>query len=217
MGLAGLMPKPGSPLDRAATLVIANLAWTLLAMLVIPLPAATAGLFAVTVPLARGRDAEFFATFFSTMRRQWLKATLLVLLDVALGALVLVNLQALETLPLPDFLLWFMRSLTLLIGLTLLLANLYAWPLLVLFDLPLKRLIKVSLLLSLAHPLQTLLTLALGLAPLLLGLFVLPLWMLAVGIVSLSSLAIGWGSWRVIRLRASEEELAELDDPMRGF
>lgn len=216
MRLSGLMPEPGSPLDRLATLVIANLAWTLLALLVIPLPAATAGLFAVTVPLARGKDREFFATFFSTMRRLWLKATVLFLLDVVLGALVLVNLQALETIPLPEIMLWFMRSLTLLIGLVLLLANLYAWPLLVMFDLPLRRLVKVSLLLALAHPLQTMLTLALGLTPLLLGLFVLPLWLMAVGIVSLSSLAIGWGSWRVIRKRASAEELEELDDPMRS-
>ncbi len=217
MRLSGLMPEPGSPLDRVATLVITNIMWVFLSVMIIPLPAATAGLFAVTVPLARGRDREFFATFFGTMRRQWLKATVLVLLDVALGALVLVNLQALETIPLPEILLWFMRSLTLLIGLILLLANLYAWPLLVLFDLPLKRLVKVSLLLALAHPLQTILTLVLGLTPLLLGLFVLPQWLLFVGIVSLSALAIGWGSWRVIRVRASAEELEELDDPMRGY
>ena len=215
MRISSFMPEPGSPLDRAASLVIANLMWTFLAMLIIPLPAATAALFAVLAPLARGKDREFFATFFGALRRHWLKATALGLIDLVLGALILVNLQALETMPLPDLLLWFLRSLTLLIGLTLLLTNLYAWPLLVMFDLPLRRLVKVSLLLSLAHPLQSLLTLVIGAAPVVGGLF-LPLWLLAVGLVSLSVLAISWGSWRVIRLRASAEELAELDDPMRS-
>lgn len=214
MRLSGFIPEPGSPIDRAASLVIANLLWTFCAMLIIPLPAATAGLFAVMAPLARGKDREFFSTFFSTMRRQWLKASVLGLVDVALGALVLVNLQALDTMPLPELLLWFLRSLTLLIGLTVLLTNMYLWPLLVLFDLPLRRLLVVSLQLALAHPLRSLLTLLLGAAPIVLGLF-LPLWLLAVGLISASVLAINWGAWRVIRIRASAEELAELDDPMR--
>lgn len=214
MGFARLMPEPGSPLDRVATLIIANIMWVFLSLMIIPLPAATAGLFSVTMPLARNKDREFFATFFNTMRRQWRKATVLALLDFALGALVLVNLQALATIPLPEAVIWFLRSLTLIIGLVLLLTNLYAWPLLVMFDLPMQRLIKVSLLLTLAHPLQSLLTLALGAAPLVAGLF-LPLWLMFVGFVSLSALAISWGSWRVIRQRASDEELAELDDPMR--
>ncbi|MCY3908134.1 MAG: DUF624 domain-containing protein [Anaerolineaceae bacterium] len=215
MRLSGLIPEPGSPLDRVATLVISNIAWVFLSLMIIPLPAATAGLFAVMTPLARNKDREFFATFFSTMRRQWRKATLLGLLDFALGALVLVNLQALATMPLPEAVVWFLRSLTLIVGLVLLLANLYAWPLLVMFDLPMGRLIKVSLLLTLAHPLQSLLTLVLGAAPIVAGLF-LPLWLLFVGFVSLSALAISWGSWRVIRQRASAEELEELDDPMRA-
>ena len=215
MRLSGFMPEPGSPVDRIASLVIANLLWTFCAMLILPLPAATAALFATIAPLARGRDKEFFSTFFSTMRRQWLKSTVLVLVDVALGGLVLVNLQALETMPLPELLVWFLRSLTLLIGLTLVMTNLYLWPLLVLFDLPLRRLLVVSIQLTLAHPLRSLLTLVLGAAPLLLGLF-LPLWLLAVGLVSVSVLAINWGSWKVISMRASAEELADLDDPMRG-
>lgn len=215
MRLSGFIPEPGSPIDRAASLVIANLLWTFCAMLILPLPAATAGLFAVTAPLARGRDKEFFSTFFSTMRRQWRKSTLVMLLNVALGALVLVNLSALESMPLPELLLWFLRSLTFVLGLTLLLANLYLWPLLVLFDLPLRRLLVVSLQLTLAYPLRSLLTLALGAAPLVLGLF-LPLWLLAVGLVTLSALGVNWGAWRVIRQHATEEELAELDDPMRS-
>ncbi len=215
MRLSSFIPEPGSPIDRAASVVIANLMWTFCAMLIIPMPAATAGLFAVLAPLARGKDREFFATFFSTIRRQWLKATALGLIDVALGGLVVVNLLVIDTMPLPELPLWFLRSLSLLTGLTLLLVNLYAWPLLVMFDLPLRRLLKVSLLLTLAHPLRSLLTLLLGAAPLVAGLF-LPLWLLAVGLVAVSALAISWGSWQVIRLRASEEELAELDDPMRG-
>ena len=215
MRLSGLIPEPGSPFDRAASLVIANLLWTFCAMLILPLPAATAGLFAVTAPLARGRDKEFFSTFFSTMRRQWLKATVVGLVDVGLGALILVNLQALAAMPLPELVLWFLRSLTTLLGLTLLLTNMYLWPLLVLFDLPLRRLVVVSVQLVLVHPLRSLLTLALGAAPLVLGML-LPLWLLAVGLVAVSALAINWGSWRVIRMRASAEELEELDDPMRG-
>lgn len=214
MGFARFMPEPGSPLDRLATLIIANIMWVFLSLMILPLPAATAGLFSVTTPLARNKDREFFATFFSTMRRQWRKATVLALIDLALGGLVFINLQALATIPLPEAVVWFLRSLTMIVALVLLLTNLYAWPLLVMFDLPMQRLIKVSLLLTLAHPLQSLFTLVIGAAPIVAGLF-LPAWLMFVGFVSLSALAISWGSWRVIRQRASADELAELDDPMR--
>ena len=215
MRLSGFMPEPGSPVDRIASLVIANLLWTFCAMLILPLPAATAALFATIAPLAPRARQGIFLDLFQHDAAQWLKSTVLVLVDVALGGLVLVNLQALETMPLPELLVWFLRSLTLLIGLTLVMTNLYLWPLLVLFDLPLKRLLVVSIQLTLAHPLRSLLTLVLGAAPLLLGLF-LPLWLLAVGLVSVSVLGINWGSWKVISMRASAEELADLDDPMRG-
>ena len=64
------------------TVVLANLLWSVFAVLIVTLPAATAGLFAVLAPLVRGQDAEIFATFFGTMRRQWLKSTLIMAADV---------------------------------------------------------------------------------------------------------------------------------------
>ena len=82
MRMPSLMPEPGSLLDRILTVMLANVLWFVFAVLIITLPAATAGLFAVMAPLARNRDAEIFATFFGTMRRQWLKSTVIFLADV---------------------------------------------------------------------------------------------------------------------------------------
>ena len=71
MHMPSLNPAPGSLVDKITTVVLANLLWFIFAVLIVTLPAATAGLFAVLVPLVRGRDVEIFATFFGTMRRQW--------------------------------------------------------------------------------------------------------------------------------------------------
>jgi uncharacterized membrane protein YesL len=210
MHMPSLNPAPGSLVDKITTVVLANLLWFIFAVLIVTLPAATAGLFAVLAPLVRGRDAEFFATFFGTMRRQWLKSTVIVAADVLLGGVIAINLSILSVMNLPDPLFWFLRSVYILLGMTALLANLYVWPLLVLFDLRLRRLAAVSLKLALTHIRWSLLTLGLALLPLSLALIAPLIFGVAV-FFSTAVLIVNWGAWRVIEQHATPEELAALD------
>lgn len=204
------MPEPGSLLDRIATSIMANLIWLGLAVLVIPLPAATAGLFAVLAPWVRGRDTEFFATFFGAMRRYWLKSSLIFLADAILGVVLVVNFQALNLMNLDSALLWTLRSVNIFVTVTVLMLNIYIWPLLVLFDLPLRRLINVSWRMALAHALWSFLILVIASIPLLLGI-VIPIAFIVLALFSLVVLIISWGAWRIIRQYATPEELAALD------
>lgn len=203
--------EPGSWLDRIMTFVLANMVWFVFAVMIIPLPAATAGLFAVLAPWVRGRDVEFFSTFFGTMRHKWLKSTAIVLIDLAIAGLLVLNFRILNHMELPDPALWLFRGLYLTMALAALLTNLYLWPLLVLFDLPFRRLLSVSLRMAFVYPLWSLLTLGLALLPLSLGLFA-PLWLGVLGIVSACVLIVNWGTWRIIRQVATPDELAELEN-----
>ena len=211
MSFSFLAPNPGSWPDRLITFIIANLFWLFCAVFVFPLPAATAGLFATFLPWIRGRDKEIFATFFGAMRRLWLKSTLIALADVAVVALLVLNFQVLSTMDQQSIIVWVVRSVQVFIVLSLLMTNIYVWPLLVLFDLPLRRLISVSIRMGLAHPLWSFLIVVLTTLPLLSSL-VLPGVVVMLSFGSTTALIVSWGAWRIIRLHATPEELALLDE-----
>jgi uncharacterized membrane protein YesL len=212
MHMSSLYPAPGSPIDRLLTVILANLLWFIFAVLIVTLPAATAGLFAVLVPLVRGRDVEIFATFFGTMRRQWLKSTVILAADIVLGGVIAINLSVLDAIGLPGPVSWGLHGIYIFFGATALLTNLYVWPLLVLFDLGLRRLTSVSLKLALTHIRWSLFTLGLTLLPLSLAL-VVPLLFSALIVFSSAGLIVSWGAWRVIKQHATPEELVALDAP----
>ncbi len=211
MSLSFLMPDPGSWADRVFTFIIANLLWLFCAVLVLPLPAATAGLFATLMPWMRGKDKEVFVVFFGTMRRLWLKSTLLLVVDVAIIALLLLNFRLMNLMDQDNILLWFARSAQIFVLLAVLMTNVYLWPLLVLFDLPLRRLVSVSVRLGLVHPFWTLLVIGLAVLPILSGLIV-PGVIIILGGGSAIAFIVNWGAWRIIKLHATPEELAELDE-----
>ncbi|MBZ0302778.1 MAG: DUF624 domain-containing protein [Anaerolineae bacterium] len=210
MQMPSWMPEPGSPVDRIATFLMANLLWLALAMPIITLPAATAGLFATLGPWVRGRDTELFATFFGAMRRHWLKGTLVAVIDAIIGFVIYVNIRALGFMEMDSLLLWLMRSINLFIAITLLMINLYVWPLLVLFDLSFRRLIVVSVRMALGHSFWSLLVLSLAVAPAIVALFIPP-FVSVLLLFSLIALIVNWGAWRIIRKYATPEELAELN------
>jgi uncharacterized membrane protein YesL len=212
MRMPSLMPEPGSPFDRIMTFVLANLLWFVFAVLIITLPAATAGLFAVLAPLVRGTDTEIFATFFGTMRRQWLKSTVVFGADVLIGAMIVINFSVLDLMKPPGPVFWFFRSIYIFLAIAALMVNLYLWPLLVLFDLHLRRLVKVSLGLAFTHPVWSLFTLGLALLPLVLAMFAPPLLSVMV-VFSTTVLIINWGTWQIIKKYAAPEELAGLNQP----
>ena len=211
MNFPFFMPEPGSLLDRIFTFVIANLLWLFCAVLIIPLPAATAGLFAVLLPWVRGTDKEVFATFFGTMRRQWLKSTVLLVADGLIVGFVVLNFRVLDLMDQQNPLVWLARSAQILVLMTVLMTNVYLWPMLVLFDLPLRRLIRVSFQLALGHSFWTLLVVGLAALPLLSAVILPGVIVLLLG-GSATTLIMSWGAWRMIRRHATSEELAELDN-----
>jgi uncharacterized membrane protein YesL len=215
MNMPSLIPEPGSPIDRIATFLMANLMWVAFAAIIITLPAATAGLFATLAPWIRGKDTELFSRFFGTMRRQWLKSTVIAVIDVVIGVIVVFNFRAFALMGPDNLLVLIMSSVNLFVVMTVLMANLYIWPLLVLFDLPLRRLLNVSLRLVLGHPFWSFLVS--GIVLLLVGVgLILPPVVTVLFLFSAIALVVNWGSWRIIQKYASPEELAELNSPTQS-
>lgn len=210
MQMPSLIPAPGSLFDRIMTVVLANVMWFVFAVPLITLPAATAGLFAVLAPLARGHDAEIFATFFGTMRRQWLKSTMIVVADGLIGVALAVNINILSMMNPPTPIFWLLRSIYLFLAIAALITNLYLWPLLVLFDLGLRQLVTLAVKFAFNHVFWSLFVLGLMLSPVLLAAFAPPM----IGVLiamSVSVLIANWGAWRIIRQYVTPEELANLN------
>jgi len=197
-------------LDRVSGFALANLLWVLLSLPIVTLPAATAGLFAATSPWARGKTGELFRDFFDGMRQCWFKSTVVVVLDLAVGGLVAINLTIFRMMNLSQPLTVMSQSAMLCVALLIVMVNLYIWPLMILFNMPLNQLFLASLQMVFAYPWRSLLLLLAGLVPLLLGL-VLPAAVMIIVSVSASALLINWGAWRVIRLFIAAEDLAKLE------
>jgi uncharacterized membrane protein YesL len=194
----------GEIVDRISAFALANLLWVLLAVPIVTLPAATAGLFAAVSPWSRGKTGELFYDFSDGMRRHWRKSTIVLLLDVAFGGLVIINFSIFRLMNIAEPLTLISQSVTIFVGVLALLVNLYVWPLMVLFDLPVDRLISTALHMVFSHPLRSILTLATGLMPLLLGLF-LPAIITLMLSVSTCALLISKGAWGVIRLYTADD------------
>ncbi|MCI0397482.1 MAG: DUF624 domain-containing protein [Chloroflexi bacterium] len=185
-------------LERASALIMANLLWVIVSLPLVTMPAATAGLFAATVPWARGLPTAPLADFFGGLRRHWLKGTALGLIDLAIAGLVAANLVIFRLMDLGQIPALLSVSATVLAAGLALMANVYAWPLLVIQDWPLPELLKGSLKLALIRPGWTLLVAVAAACPLLLGLF-LPRAVLLLASFAASAVIVNWGAWRVIR------------------
>ncbi|MDI7276015.1 MAG: DUF624 domain-containing protein [Anaerolineae bacterium] len=205
-------PRLAGLLDGLGMLVLSNLIWVLASAPMVTLPAATAGLFAATAPWARGHTSNLLTDFADGVRKVWLAGTLVALLDLALAALVYADLRLTATVDMP--LPWVARGAALLAAAVVLLANLYLWPLLVTFRMPLRRVLSISVRLTLGHLPWSIALAALGALPILLALYA-PI-LAVVGSFSASALLINWGAWRVIRRYVATEELATLEPPPDG-
>src|ERR1700759_2432841 len=120
--------------EKWASFVLVNLLWSLLAIPVITVPVATAGVFAVMSQRVRGKQTPFFEVFFGAMRHLWFKASVIGLLDLIVGAFLAMNILIFQRMPALDLVGLLARSVTLFAGLALLLTNLYIWPLLVMSE-----------------------------------------------------------------------------------
>lgn len=191
--------------DRYSNFALANLLWVVLALPLITLPAATAGLFATMSKWTRGTRPSVIPDFFSAMNRYWLKASVLALLDVLAVGFLLLNLSIIGTMDSGSPMTLISGGAVIFFGLLLALTNLYVWPLLVSTDLPLWQLIRTAYSLALAYPLQSVLMLALAVLPVAVCLL-LPRAFLLFGAFSGATFIMTWGTWRVV-----DHHLAQAD------
>lgn len=203
-----LPPNFSEYLDKAGTFILANLFWVLLAIPIITLPAATAGLFATISPLARGGSSEVFREFFAGLRQYWRTASLVGLIDVLVGGLVILNIIIFRRMGAPQIVAMLSQSVTIFVAVMLILANLYIWPLMVAFDLSPRDLIMTAIKLVFLHAGWSILMLALALIPFIISLF-LPAAALLFGTFSASALLITRAAWWVIRLHENDPPLAQ--------
>lgn len=141
--------------ERVSVLVIGGLLFFIFCAPIITIPAAMAGLFAAVGGLVRPPgQGETIGRFWRGFRRTFGRSLLLGLIDLVVGAILWVDFRFF----------WAMGSTAARIGafafvslgVVLLLANCFAWPLLAWFPQPLGGIVKRSLLLSAAHPFHAL-------------------------------------------------------------
>lgn len=128
------------------------------------------------------------------------------LIDLAVGSLVTLNLLILRQMETGRILVMLLLGVIILVAALALAANVYAWPLLILQDLPLRNLLQNALKLAAAHFAWTLLVVAAAVLPLLLSAFLPQAIFLTVSF-STSAFIVSWGAWRVIRRYLNEQEL----------
>lgn len=192
--------------DRWGTFLLANVLWAICSLPIVTLPAATAGLFAVLSARARGESADLFPTFFGAARRLWFKATILIVIDAVFGGWVALNLTILPRMGIDQPAALLSLSFTIFAGAALALANLYAWSLLVLVDLPPRALIGGALRLAFSYPLRSFGVLIAAALPVGVGLL-LPQGVFVFAVLSACAWIITAGTWGVIRRHVDETQL----------
>ncbi len=184
-------------LDKVTTFILVNMLWMVLAALIITLPPATAGLFATLMPWMRGKTSEPFRDFFGAMRRYAVQSYMIFLGDVGIGLLIWVNFQIfrqMDGLNLPALL---SLNVTIVVAAAAVATNLYLWPLLVTVDAPLSQLVRTAASVALLHPIWSIFVALLAMGPLL-GVFILPRFIVLMGTFSTCALLVSWGAWRVL-------------------
>jgi uncharacterized membrane protein YesL len=195
--------------EKWATFVLANLLWSLCAIPIITIPAATAGLFAVASSQIRGKPSSLFEEFFGTMRRLWLKATAIAVLDLLVAGLLAANLLIFQLMRTLDVMGFLARSVSLFVGLALLLTNLYVWSLMVISDMPIGQLIETSFVLMFAQPLRSCGVLIVAAIPVAISLL-LPRGIFLLVTVSACAFIINRGTWPIIQRYVPERVLPYL-------
>ncbi|MBI5960427.1 MAG: DUF624 domain-containing protein [Chloroflexi bacterium] len=190
-------------IDKISSFILVNMLWMLFATLIIPLPAATAGLFATLTPWVRGNLSEPFKDFFGGMRQHWRKSTLIALLDAVLAMLIYLDLRILDTMAINSVMASVSRSINFFVAAIILMVNIYVWPLLVTLDLPARQIINIAIKLVFLHPVWSIFALSIALAPLLLGL-ILPGFLVLMGVFSSCALLASWGAWHILEQHKTE-------------
>jgi uncharacterized membrane protein YesL len=185
-------------IDHWGTFILANLLWAIFSIPLITLPATTAALFAVMARKSRGESVEVFQVFFSGMKQYWRKAYAIVLLDTLVCSFFIANTFIFSLMPHMDILVYLSRGVTLSVAIIVLLANLYAWTLLVITDLSLYELIRCAIKLVLVYPIWSCTVFIAALTPVGISLL-LPQASFALISISAVAFIVTWGTGRIIR------------------
>ena len=193
-----------------STPVVANMLWLLLSMLVITMPLGFAGLFATIFHWQETRRTEVFTIFWQTIRRVWLKAYALFLLDLLMLGFLWLNLLIFQVMETDNLLGILSRGAMLFTTLVFIAINLPAWLLLSTSDVSLKRILRFSLRLVFAEPFWILLTVIGFVTP-----FIVSLYLPAVILVFLTGAVSAYiackGISRLIYKYIPREDLPALD------
>ena len=186
------------------TFILLNMLWLVCSLLIVTLPAATAALFAALAPWGRGQSpSQPLANFFVAMKQYGLKATALALLDLLAGGFISLNLLILRQMGVDSLMGLSALTATLAAAILLVVANVYAWPLLVVSDLSLRDLLSKSVRLGIMHPFWGLLIAVTAALPVLVSFFLPGFFLLTITFAA-PALITQWGAYRVIRRYALE-------------
>jgi uncharacterized membrane protein YesL len=128
------------------------------------------------------------------------------IIDLVLGGLIVLNLLAIRRMGFEQFIAVPAFTLTILFGSFLIIVNVYAWPLLVTLDQPLRSLLKNGLRLSVVHPFWGALVAIVVIVLLLVSLLLPRITFLTASFAS-AALITYWGAWRIIQRYLDEDEL----------
>jgi uncharacterized membrane protein YesL len=176
-------------------------------MPLVTLPLANIGLLGVMFRWMAGRNTALTAAFLGTIRRNWLRSYLVFGANLLIGGLIFVNFHLFQVMDITDVFALLSRSITIFVALLLMLVNVYVWPLLAVWDQPLKVTLKFAWQLVFAQPLWTF-VIAMGvIAPFLVSLF-LPVAVFITVTAACSAYIACRGVWFVARKYMDPEEFA---------
>lgn len=184
-----------------------NMLWLFCSLFIITMPAATAALFATVAPWGRGQSpSESLVKFFTGMRRYWLKATAVTLLNLIISSFILFNILILQQMDTSQIINLLSLSVTVAVAFVLILMNIYFWPLLVTLEQSLPDLLKNALKLTIAHPFWGALVAITAVIPLLISLILPQAFLITITFASIA-LIVYAGAWRIIQRYLDEESL----------
>jgi uncharacterized membrane protein YesL len=178
-------------------------------MTIIGIPFATLGIFAMMNASVQGRQPGFFHIFIGAIRSHWRKAVFIGLIDLLIGSLLFLNFSIFQFMGMDNMIAVLSRTMTICVSVVLIMTNIYIWSLISLLHLSIRDLIKLSLLLVLIYPIQSLGITLIVLTPIIVSFF-LPIAFFLFVTVSISAYIGARGTWFVLNGHFSEDALSTL-------
>jgi len=149
-------------LSQLADLLVLNLLFLLCCLPVVTIGASLSAMYSVALKIVSDRSSGIVKPFFRAFKGSFLKATVLWLIYLVIGAAIYFGLNIVNNAGLP----WFFKLVYAVVTILLVFTMTWTWALEAQFDNPVFKTMKNALILSLAHPLRSLAAVVLNLIPL---------------------------------------------------